>query len=451
MGADYGIGIIHVALNYLGFSDVWANWVLISILFALNSWGLYLLLNKYFDDTQIAIAGSLLFSFAHFTLANLENPNTLVFFPAFLSLFYYLKYLDDKKRNIRALYTALLIGAFQIYLSPYVFLFHSILWSILIVYYEFSEIKWGIVKKYFLGALVYLLIISPYLYLFVLGNGVSSSYNVIREQDLAWALSLNIEDYIRALPNHLYINSNLIFGDPFVSKIKSAYLGIVFYLLALFGFIIDKNKRWPWGIVFITGILIATGPFVTHNYHKLFPSLLYPLYEVWGFDNIFRLPFRAFFISVIALIVFATAGLKHIKDRFQGPIWFVIVLLILFENVPLRMEVYDHSRLLNPDTAFIEPIRDYNNATILSLPSGLFEYKSDRREYVYMYWQYYHHQNILNGNLAFIPTSRMKIYQSLNEFSESNLESLIDDYESHILPSIKTWSYRALKRVSLIL
>src|SRR5688572_29467055 len=77
-GADFGAGIFHLCFNLLGFNDLWANWLFISLVFASNSFGLYLLARHYIPMQIPRIIVGLLFSFCQFTLGILENPNVLV-------------------------------------------------------------------------------------------------------------------------------------------------------------------------------------------------------------------------------------------------------------------------------------------------------------------------------------------------------------------------------------
>jgi hypothetical protein len=428
-GADFGAGIIHVLFNYLGASDLWANWWFISIVFTLNSFACFLLLNLYIKDAPIAFAGSLIFNLSHFTLANLENPNALFFCFFFLSLYYYETYLISGGENQKALLKAAFLGCIQIYLSPYLFLFHCIVWFILILFREPHLFQKIFFTKYLKIAILYLIVISPFLYFFVFNSAVEDSQNSIFEKDYTFLFSLNWPDFTRVLPHHLYKDYVVVFDNPFLSKIKAAYLGYAFYITAFWGWIKMKQK-WMWFLVALVGVIIAIGPYWVKDMNNMWPFIMYPFYEYGGLGDILRVPSRAFFISVFGFTVMICFALKFIKDKFSKfPYWILLMVFILLENVPLKMEVYDQKAILHPDKDFIQYLKERPNAVVLSLPSQLGNFLGDRNEYIYMYWQHIHKHSILNGNLAFVPAERLKTDEVAQNMSSENLQDLIETHD----------------------
>jgi hypothetical protein len=428
-GADFGAGIIHVLFNYLGMSDIWANWMFIAIVFTLNSFALFLLLNLYLKDEKIAFAGSLIFNLSHFTLANLENPNALFFFFFFLSLYFYEVYLSSKGENLKVLFKAAVLGCIQIYLSPYLFLFHCIVWFILILFREpklFSKIFF---IKYIKITLLYLIIISPFLYFFVFNSAIDSSKNSIFEEDYTFLFSLNIPDFTRVLPHHLYKNYIEIFDNPFLSKIKAAFLGYAFYIIAIYGWIKTRQK-WMWLLIAVVGIIIAIGPFLVLDMNNMKPFIMYPFYKYGGMGDILRVPSRAFFITVFAGTIMISFALKSLNEKFQNfPIWMILCIIILLENVPLRMEVYDQKAVLHPEKVFMQYLNNHPESITVSVPTQLGNYLGDRNEYIYMYWQHIHKRTILNGNLAFIPEARLKTDATFKDLNSYTLTDLIRSHD----------------------
>lgn len=428
-GADYGIGIIHIFFNYLGFSDLWANWIFISILFSLNSFTLYLFLTLIFKDKKIALIGGILFSFSHFILANLENPNVLFFAFFFLSLYYYKKYLDSGGNQLKLLYIAAFFGCTQIYLAPYIFVLHTIVWFIFIITQEPQLFSKKFFIKYIKIALFYLVIIAPYLYFFIFNDEIDKSRNTIFEQDITFALSLNFGDFVQVLPNHLYLKHKLVYNSPLLSQIKSTFLGVTFYSFALYGLFKSKNKT-TWVLLIVAGIIIAIGPYFVLTPHKKWPFVLYPFYEYLSFRDLLRMPLRAYFITLFGLLVLVLYSINFIKQRYKTfPFWVFIPILILIENVPYKMEVYEQQNVLNPDKQYIDYLSQKDKAIVLNLPSELGLYDGDRNEYIYMYWQYYHQKTILNGNLAFIPDVRIETDNVAKSITEEGLKKLIGSHD----------------------
>lgn len=428
-GADFGIGIIHVIFNYIGFSDLWAHYLFMSLLFAGNAFSLFLLLAYWFKDRQAAVFGALIFCLAQFTLGNLENPNTLVFFPGFLSLYYYFRSLDENYRALRNFIIAAGLGVCLIYLSPYNFLYHCIIWGVFILAKEGRNISKAIVVKYGLTAIAYGIIMLPFIRFYLFHNDLDIDYNYTMTTDITSRLGLAASDYLRCLPNHLYMGDQFVELESWTGRIKAAYIGVGFYILALIG--LTKGRLRGTSLIFILiGLIMATGPFIVLSpEHRIF-NITWPLYEYLNFGNVFRITSRGFFIALFGLSILATSGFITLKKARMFIPLLVLPLFTLAENISWPMHTYDHQEVVNPDTDLIEYLATRDETeVILSLPSNLFDYEGTHREYVYMYWQYYHGHNTLNCSLGFFPTTRTRVNDLLGEgeVQKDDLRTLIEE------------------------
>jgi len=429
-GANYGIGIIHILFNYLGMSDLWAHWLFMSLLFALNCFALFLLLKLLFENTLVCIAVAIIFNFAHFTLGNLDNINSVVFFLSYFALFFYKKYTNSLGGNIitKYFYWAVCLGAIQIYLSPYNFVIHTLIWVIFIIFYELRHIQWTTVRRFAIGFVIYTAIIFPYLYVFFISDLVSRDYNVYSTENFIHVQSLNFDDLWRVLKNHLYLKSELLLGSPLLSKLRACYLGIVLYILAIIGLFHKKNRALGITLV-IVGVIISVGPYVSYQNMRLYPSfIMHPFYEMLDLYDKISVPIRFFFIAVLGICILGGNGLMLIYKLKKGAFLISIILfgLVLLENIPLKMEVYDHQFLLNMNKEVKEVLQNEELQLVYHMPSSLVEMNANyRREYIYMYWQHFHHQNVVNCFPPFMPGNRKEIDNQLMNFNETNLLNVI--------------------------
>jgi hypothetical protein len=430
-GANYGIGVIHIFFNYLGMPDLWAHWLFMSLLFALNCYALFLLLKLLYDNILVCIAVALIFNFAHFTLGNLDNINSVVFFLSYFALYFYILYTKSLDSNItvKYFYWAVCLGAVQIYLSPYNFVIHTLIWVVFIAFYEIKYIKWSTVQRFAIGFVIYTAIIFPYLYVFFISDLVSREFNVYSTENFIHVQSLNFDDLWRVLKNHLYLKSELLLGSPLLSKLRACYLGIIIYILAILGLFRKKNRAL--GITLVTlGVIISIGPFVSYQNIRLYPSfIMHPLYEILDLYDKISVPIRFFFISVLGLCILAGNGLMIIYNRKKGGVVLsgILVFLVLLENIPIKMEVYNHQFLLKLDKEVLSVLKNEDPQLVYHMPSSLVEINSNyRREYIYMYWQHFHRQNVVNCFPPFMPGNRKEIDNQLVELNNQNLLKVIE-------------------------
>lgn len=440
-GADFGSGIIHIFFNYIGFNDLWANYLYISTLFTLNCFTLFLLINHLIDSKKwIAFLSAFIFCFSHFTLANLENPNVLIFFPSFSSLIFLLKFkLSASKKDI---IISILIGGMLIYLSPTNFVMHIVLWTIFFFGLGLDSALFSKLKLFFFAAVLYFILVIPYVWFFIFKIYNIDVYNLISNENLAFGTSMHLNNLFNALPEHIYNNNSLDIGYTWLSKIKSAYLGVAFYFTLFYSFLLLRKDVYIKTLIII-GLIIAIGPYFVINFKIISPSFMYPFFEYLHFDNYIRVPIRYFFISIFAATILIAKLFNHLYSNGKGAWVIMLFCLIIIENVPLKMEKYSERQeiVLNPPTSTFELIKNKDTwNSILFLPSSLFNYEGDRQEYIYMYWQTLFKKNIVNGNLAMIPKERMILKELIDSFDKKNLNLILNNYPIDAIVYVKEFA-----------
>ena len=309
-GVDFGGGIIFLIYKWLGIPVIWSCWLFISTIFALNSFGFAHLLQTLKINRNIAWLGGLLFSLSHFFLANLENVNALIFFFFLFAVSFTIK--GMLHQGTKYFYWAALFASIQIYFTPYNFILTVILIPLyILIRFRVKEILGNNFKSLFLCTLMVILIISPFIYLYILSNQVTSLLNIISEKDLYRFFSLNLDDFFRVLPGHLYLNFIDLYHDLWISKMKSAYLGVTIWIVALYSIFKLKGRKELPILLIILGIVISLGPVVSYRSKELFPNVTYPFYYNLGWGSFFRIPLRAFSLTVMGLSILFSMAMHH--------------------------------------------------------------------------------------------------------------------------------------------
>jgi hypothetical protein len=365
----------------------------------------------------------------------LENPNVIFLLPMLLSISFLLRY--HKHKHFSSLLVSSILGVVQIYLAPIGFVFWLIIWSSFMLYFFFLS-GTAYVKPISLFGIagLLLLLISPYLYFYVLSDNIAHYYNPVQKETI-WLLSLSVDDFFRALPGNLLYGQG--FGiQPYFNHIKAANLGVVFWMSTFAGiFLMRDERRWLFAFFICLGVVLSLGPVVNFENKALFPAPLWPFYEYLNMTNLFRAPSRFFFIAVL-FVSMSTAfawyhlwmQLKHGKMLCAG-----LFLILLVENIPFKFPIKEDSTLIHPDEVIFK-LADFAPGSIhvAHLPSALFVSGGDLREYTYVYWQHIHRQNILNGGSAFFSPERMRNNEWMSRYNEADhLSKLIDSNQLNFI------------------
>lgn len=421
----------------LGLTDIWAYSGFMSLVFTLNALGAYLLGKQYLKSSVAALFVALAFAASNYAFGNLEHQNTLFYFPALLSVYYFRKYLIDDDGS--ALKWTMIWGGVQIYFGVYTFIFQSIVLLLLgLVHYRklFFEMKWLAVAKWLP---IYVVLAAPYIYTYLLNPELATFFNPSRSEDLSAvkAMSLNLNDLYRVLPNNLLYGIQHDIPQIFVYNLRAASLGVTLYVLAFIGMFTFKAHRAELLLLGVVSFVIALGPSITLSGTEYTMPMGW-LYAASDTGAFLRHPVRMFFITALILAVFAGGGLLWLarKSRMALPVLVLVAsTFFIIENVPFPFETYGSSEfVVDEEVMYPEIERATEPKVLLELPSSLDFGAHDfgkpvnqfTREYIYMYWQSKHSQHILNGGVAFFPPQRMenaKLIAALSSLAE--LDELI--------------------------
>jgi hypothetical protein len=400
----------------LRFDDLWAYYGFLVSIFTLNATAAFVLARQYLKQLVPAIFTALAFAASSFAFGNIENQNTLTYFPAIVCVYHFREYLVH--RNSINLILAMVVGGFQIYFGTYTFIFQSFVLLIIgLVHYREVFFANGWVKV-LLALPVYVLLALPYMVMYLPNPELNDFYNPSRgDMSALEALSLNVNDLYRVLPNNLLYGIQHDLPQIFIYNLRSASLGFAFYLLALVGILARPSFRWEVGIIALVSFVIALGPSITIN-GQLITMPMGWLYQVTDLGAFIRHSARMFFITSLMLGLFAGFGIIAIAARTRMPALIVLLLaggMFILENIPFPFEKYESSQFIVDGNLYPEVVSSDSLAVVLELPSSLNFDNDDlgkpfnqfSREYIYMYWQSKHKQHSLNGAVAFFPPQRL--------------------------------------------
>lgn len=419
----------------LRFNDLWAYYGFLVSIFALNASAAFVLARQYLGQVLPAALTALAFAASSFALGNIENQNTLAYFPALICIYHFRAFLLH--RRMGNLLVAMLAGGLQIYFGTYTFIFQSMVLLIIgLVHYRemFFASAW---VKVLMALPVYGLLALPYILLYLLNPELGEFYNPSRgDISTIAAMSLDLNDLTRVLNGNLLYPIHTDLPQIFVYNLRAASMGIMFYVLALIGIVARPSFKWEAGLIAIISFFIAFGPYITYNGQTITMPMGW-LYEHTDLGAFIRHPARMFFITMLMLGLFAGYGIKVIAKYTKLPAVAVLMVSLsvyVVENVPFPFEKYQSAPYLVDGNPYPEVVAADSLSVVLELPSTL-DFTNDdlgkpfnqfSREYIYMYWQSKHKQYCLNGAVAFFPPERLHNAMLTQNITEDNaLEELI--------------------------
>jgi len=456
-----GVALVYVAIRALGFDDVNAYYLLLCLLFTTTALAVFALARHHTGSDPAAVFAALAFTCANFTLANIDDCVIVFFGIAALAAGSLSRFIEQPGR-VRPLYAAAVLGGLQVYFSAYVFLFLTIWLGVLALDAAPALRARG---RHLLAAGVLYCGLSAPFFGFYAGAMRAQEFVTTRSFDLLVTSvgSLDPGDLLRALPGNLihpqgaphreadsaalarslYDPETLraTFEDPdfqtlvrpyapagdesfWISTRRRAHVGFLLYGLSLLA--LWQPYRWKRALValFCVGLVIAFGPLITVAGTTI-PTLLYPINKWIGFTNLFRVPSRAFFLSLVALSLLAARTVAHLSRRLAGrrprlarALPFLLGAAFLIENVPVPLPSFAGRRYAEPEAALkgFFAGREARAAVVLHLPSRTgFSYAGAaqdlyplNREIIYMNWQTYLRRNTMNGVNGYLPRSRVE-------------------------------------------
>jgi len=451
-----GLAVVPMLLRLTGASDTLSYYVFISLVYAATAFATWLLATLYVEDRLVAALAGLALAASNFLLATIDSPHTVFWGIAFLSLYFYKRFL--MRRRWSDLRAAALLAGVQVYFSAYLFLLLGIAVAVVTLADLGRLLREPVRPRALVApALVVCLLVGPFLWFYATRM---TGYFSWRSQAVLFAEfnSLDPQDLLNAMPGNLLypaghrfdqrdavvLQRRLAKSDPsfqteefalmvgaspkpeeesyWVTSRRRAFIGVTPYLLAVLCVAAPFTGRRELLALFATGLVIAIGPgFMAGG--QFVPTPLLWLYEHFPGFHLFRIPSRAFVLALLAVSVGAAKGLEILFGRLSLPPWgrhaalAAAALLVVVENVPVPMRSFAGESLATPPPAYLRFFVDRPRAVILNLPSGIgygLAGSADdlyvfNRELVYMNWQTYHGDTIVNGVSGYIPLSRIAV------------------------------------------
>jgi len=447
---SFGCLSIIMFFKMLGCSDILSWYFFVTTLFALNGLGLFLLSYHFTRNFFTSIIAGFFLTCSNFIFINIDDIHIFFCFLTLLSIFFLLKYKETQKNKFLLISTVLM--SLQIYTSLYAFAYGSIIFVIVLIYSldYFRNIKYKKVILVAGCAVLYLLIITPFI-LYYLRTIMSSNY--FNPNDL-WSgalsiYSLKFSDLFKAMPNNIIYHSPYQESSIFMETGRSVFVGFLFFGVSLICVVRYFRRHFIWVLIAFIGILLST---------KI-------IYSVFPFMGVLRVPYRAYYISVIALSLLASIGIGSLFKKMTVKKQFLITVIILSihfaENIPFpfplanfetaKREAFVKKKIVlgdgfNPenfkpsDKLATAVNKTDENSVLLCLPSkNIFGCSSTgsltySREIIYMIHQTYLKRNMINGVNGYYPKSRVSLQKYVEELpDESAFKQLMTVGLTHVI------------------
>ncbi len=451
------LAAVPMLLRLMGLDDVTAYYLFIALVYASTAFAAYLVATLYLSDRSPAALAGLAFSSSNFLLSTIDSPHTAFWAVAFLSFYLFKRYLlSGRARDLRG--AGLLAGA-QVYFSAYVFLLLAAALAVVALVNAKTLLGRPRGRRTLaLTAALVLGLIAPFSWFY---TSKLTGYFSWRAQAVLFAEfnSLEPQDLLNAMPGNLIYPEGhrfnqrdavalqgrlrrsgpsfqteefalLVGASPradeeslWVSSRRRAFIGLLPYLLALVALRRGFAGWRELAALFAAGLVLALGPGFTLG-DRFLPLPLYWMYEHAPGFHMFRIPGRAFTLSVLAVAVAAAKGLETLLVRVAPSggwrRWAAVVgvlALLVLENVPFPMRSFEGARFARPPEDYLGFLSARRQAVVLNLPSGIGyglagsadDLYAFNRELIYMNWQTYHRQSIVNGVNGYIPLSRIEL------------------------------------------
>ena len=476
-----GSASIFLICKGLGFDDILASYFVLVMMFALTAFVCFLLTKLYVNNNYAAIFSGFCFTCSNYTLGNIDDI-FIVFFGVILLCFYFLKKYFIERRTCY-LYIAAVIGGLQTYFSAYLFLFLCVGGGILLIFnWKLFLEKVSTLKHLVLALFVFVTIAFPFFYTYLSHQKTTDFYDPYNPTVMAQMHSLNPADFARVLPNNLLyphipktsmnlrgdlekfmtlgvsslptpirlddisLHGRIPIDEPiyYVSSRVSASLGVFIVLLAVLGIVSGFRNKNEIIMIGIVGLCLSLGPGII-IFDRFFPGPAYPIYKYFSASGLFRMPLRAFFLTLLCVSVCAANGLMYIirkmrSGSFRHPAVITCLAIAVFfvENIPFPLPSFKAMDYAYPPSEYLEFFKKDDVNVVLNLPSNpgialAGDYKdlhSWARECIYMNWQTYHKKNILNGLNGYFPRSRLEVQKLIQQLPEKNVvEKFVHKYD----------------------
>lgn len=430
----------------LGFNDIIALYLYITILFSLTSFGVYLLVKVLTENMLASLFAGFVFGCSNFMFANIDDSIVLFYFLPALSLYFFFRYIREKISTF--LYLAGIAGGLQAYCSLYVFTYQTMAMAVALLFYGKVLLQDRGHKVFFTGVLLYCLISAPYFlyYIHTLRSLDIAGFNPAGNE-LAFfkLLALDTEHIFSQLPmNKLYSSPELTTGDvQYIIELRTrAFIGFLAPSLAFFSLLKPTKEKVFFLAIGFIGLLLSWGEISIGRYVIHPPS--YYLYKVVPWVEYLRVIFRAYFLVLLSVAVLSGYGLSMLFYLFrQRSILLPILLFMLFmafhglENIAIPLPSFAVAPFATAPEPYRRFFADKKLSTIVDLPSSskfLQFVDMDKninpynREFIYLNWQTQHRQNTVNGLNGYFPQKRLEIQDAIVRLPEKGALEAVADY-----------------------
>lgn len=441
---SFGQAIFFLPFRYLGFSDIYSYYFLVVAIFSLNAFGVFLINTKLGLRNGFAFIGGIFFACCNFSFGTLDNPDALFFGNCFLSIYFFIKYLESPKW--RDVIVAALLAATGVYFSSYNFLFNVLILGICLFLYNPAFVfKPKALLQLILCSVMAIIVLIPYLKIYVLSNHLLSGFNPAHDIHSIVFTSIHFKDLFRVIPGNVLYPISTDMDVNWLYKTRSLFTGISLAILSIAGLAVVKKYRLLVVTTWLIFFLISVGPFLVFN-GNYYEAPMYVFYKYVHINNFFRINIRAYFGCVLVMSFLGAAALQYLSTSIKYS-WLIIIVLVAFfclENIPYEFQKYPSKILLEQAGDMIYPNgKELKN--VMHLPSSIavINYPGFKqecahseikdyefcitRDYIYMWLQAKSRQNIINGFTGFLPHQRVANQFWIQDILvNGNLDRLID-------------------------
>jgi hypothetical protein len=361
--------------------------------FIMSGLGTYLVINYLTKNKLASFLGGVIFAFTPYIFGhiyaghlNLVNIWTLPFFVYFLYLFYE----NNSWKNL-AFLTFVVVA--QTYIDFHYLLFMFMATIIFVIWRLIFDPSKIITKKNLVSAII--IVAVWFIVSFPLLSATYKTYKNTNQTGATYEYT-DLYNYLRPSPFHPIfgkIQSDFIDKMGFLGSKRenTVFLGYTALALAILTLIFVKNKeKWLWVIVFLVFFILSLGPKLQIN-GLAYNALPYKLLEKLPLFSSGLVASRFVVMAILSLSVLSGYFVAYMSENIKNKkifyaLYFVLVVLILFEFYPGRIE-------LDPLTTspYFDKIQKENNDS-----SVLYARPYPRT----MYYQTIFDKNLLEGYLG---------------------------------------------------
>lgn len=430
-----GMGLVYILARVAGLDVIWSFYILTVLVFWGNAIGVTLVSRHFKLSSGSALVVGFLTSFNNYTLSNLDNLDGLCWAPGLLGLYYLGKFLDFG--SPRYIWTFSILSGIQLYFSSYMFLLSgvAVLVALPSMIWQISN-NMKLIGHAFGAALVGMILILPFVYLYMVMPEVKQAYNPATDPEVLKFTGLHWIDLFTYLPYTLYSNIFKTAGSDWYGLAHSAGIGLVFPLVGALGLMHIRNLKRYLILLFFLYILLAIGPVLFVRELEI-PNLTYPVLEGLGLRNLFRINIRAWLPAIFILAL----GFGVVIDRIRSKWALLVFAIVALENLPLRLSAHESDDILARVLRSTQIHHFSADDVVLHLPSSFYSsfyapFKKEGvsfpdaepeilQEYNYMLHQAWTGANSLNGFVAFIPKSRMENQMRILALEDAQSKDLL--------------------------